>query len=381
LAREPDLIAAIRRDLEAVGLVGEQDNGLLTYKIFSSRIQEKPGAVVTRGASGTGKTTLLNKVAVLFPSDCKIEAMNMSPASWFNTSEVHFKHKIFLAGERKHAQDDGSKDAGALLRQLLSERRVNRGVSTFDETTKGWRTEFVEREGPVAYAESTTSGSVFEEDLNRMLQLCVDESEGQTRKVVESIGSEYDPEKAPVDLKFVIDRHHEFQQSLRPYKVLIPYWKTLAERLPAKKVECRRVAQQVFTVIEAAVLLTQHCRPERDGCLTATVDDYALARRLLLAPLHASLGVGKDYQNALRLKAKVRKFVFSTPDVKQALGFDNDMGPSRLLKGLVEAALLVRLTEQKGRTPATYKWAGKAGPDLESMVLPSVAAIREAGFT
>jgi hypothetical protein len=379
LAREPDLARAVRRDLAAVGLVGEEDNGQLVYLIYLTRLLDDPGAVITRGRSGAGKSTLLKRVAVLVPDAAKVEAMAMTPASWFNTEPDYFRHKLFLAGERKHSTDDATKDAGALLRQLLSEKRINRCVSIWEPETKSWQTVNVERRGPIAYAESTTAGSIFEEDLNRMLQVYVDESAEQNRRVVKAIGSKYDPNRPGLDVEAVVRRHHEFQQYLQALPtpdVRIPYWEVLCDRLPTSRVESRRVAQQVFTVIEGVVLLNRHRRRAPDGRLLATLNDYALARRLLLGPLHAALGAGKDYKDFLRLRAGVRKDVFTAADVKQALGFDNDMGPSRLLRGLVEAGLVVLLTVQKGRTPATYRWAGKDGPDPEAMVLPPVEEVR-----
>lgn len=181
LLDEQDRIAAIRRDIAAVGLVGEDDNGLLTYLAFTSRLLSEPIHVITRGDSGSGKTTLLTKVGSLFPAEVKIQAMTFTNASLFNTDEDYFKHKIFIAGERKHSTDDATKDSGALIRQMLSERRMNRQVSSPDPDTPGkWKSETHEREGPIVYAESTTSKSIFEEDLNRMLQLHVDSSEDQT---------------------------------------------------------------------------------------------------------------------------------------------------------------------------------------------------------
>jgi len=379
LMQERDLVAAIRRDIATVGLVGEEDNAMLIYLIYASRLLDEPGAVITRGRSSSGKSTILKRVAALFPPEVKIEAMTMTSASWFNTAEDFFKHKVFLSGERKHSQDNAARDAGALLRQLLSEKRVNRGVSIYDQKTKSWTTVMVDREGPIAYVESTTSGSMFEEDLNRMLQLYVDDSEAQNRKVIGAIASKYDPDRPVVDVQAVITRHHEFQrhlQSLPTPRIGIPYHKVLAAKLPAAKAESRRVAQQVFTVIESIVLLHQHCREKKNGCLIATLDDYALARRLLLPSLHAALGMGKDFKKVEQLRAAKLKPVFSTPEVKAALGFKNDMGPSRLLKELVEAEILVRVTKQQGQTPASYRWANEGRP-RQCDVLPTVEDVQK----
>jgi hypothetical protein len=367
--------------------VAEEDAGLLVYLIFLSRLLPEPGSVITRGPSGSGKTTLLRVPARLVPSGCKIEAMATTPAAWFNTERDYFMNKVFLAGERKHAQDDKTRDANAMLRQLISEGRINRGVSVFNKEEHKWETVFVEREGPVAYAESTTCGTVFEEDLNRMVQIYVDDSEDQNRRVMRAMAagcSRAPGGTAGPDVGAIIKRHHEFQTRLQAEgapPIEVPFAPALAEAMPAGRVECRRAFAQVLTVIKAVVLLNRHRRLAPDGGLLATLDDYALARRLLLGPLHAALGAGKgykDYEAFERLRAGVRKDVFTAADVRRALGFDNDMGPSRLLRGLVDAGLVVLLTVPKGRTPATYRWAGKDGPDPESMVLPPVEGVRAA---
>src|SRR5262245_40110310 len=85
LLDEPDLIAAIRRDIAALGLVGEEGTCLLVYLAYSSRVQDDPTALIARGPSSSGKSALLKKVACLFPPEVKIEAMEMTPAAWFNT--------------------------------------------------------------------------------------------------------------------------------------------------------------------------------------------------------------------------------------------------------------------------------------------------------
>jgi hypothetical protein len=138
LANDPNLMDTIRRDLAAIGLVGEVENGLLTYLIYTSRLLSDPGAVVTRGKSAGGKSTLLVRVADLFPAEVKIEAMTMTPASLFNTDEDYFCNKVLICGERKHAQDDNTRDANAILRQLLSEKRISRNVSVYDQAAKRW---------------------------------------------------------------------------------------------------------------------------------------------------------------------------------------------------------------------------------------------------
>jgi hypothetical protein len=374
------LAGLVRKDLAAVGLVGERNNALLVYLVYLSRLLKDPGAVIARGRLAAGKSTLLKKVALLVPPGSKIEAMAMTPAVWFNTVPDYFRNKLFVAGERKHSTTAEARDAGAMLRQLLSEKRINRMTSVYDEKAKAWTAVHIDREGPVAYAETTTAKSVFEEDLNRLLQVHVDESEGQNRDVVLTIGRRYDPGAAAVDVEAVIKRHHEFQaylESLPAPEVVIPYWRVIAEGLPAKRAECRRVAQQVFTIIEASALLHSHERRREDGRLWATEYDYSLAWCLLLDPVRAALGVSKEY---VELRKKLKAEVFTAAQVKLALGCNNDMTPWRVVMKLMEEGRVEVRTEARGQSPAIYGWVADAGV-AEGDVLPSFEAVRRACLT
>src|SRR5262249_22400077 len=58
MATHAQLTEIILRDIADIGLVGERENGLLTYVIFTSRLLSDPGNIVTRGRSGGGKTQL-----------------------------------------------------------------------------------------------------------------------------------------------------------------------------------------------------------------------------------------------------------------------------------------------------------------------------------
>jgi hypothetical protein len=241
----------IGQDLKSLGLVGERENGRLTYAAFTSRLRPKPLALVTRGRTSAGKSTLFTVAGPLIPKDEKIDAMQLTEASLFNGSEDFLTHKILISGERKHAKDDATRDGNRMIRQLVSEGRITRSVSV--PCGKRWITEVQERTGPVAYCESTTAGTIFDEDLNRLVQLYVDESEDQTRQVMLARAASYDPQRAPADIKNIVKRHHEYQEWLKDREVpriVIPYHQELALAIPATKTMCRRVIDQVLTVIE-----------------------------------------------------------------------------------------------------------------------------------
>jgi hypothetical protein len=261
---------------------------------------------------------------------------------------------------------------------MLSEKRVTRHVCEPDQNKAYYTTRNTVREGPVAFAECTTSDSIFAEDLNRVLQVYLDDSEKQNRAVMNAIAARYDPDRqdSSAHAAQTIDRHHEFQnhlQKLPVCRVGIPYAEYLADKVPSGKTEARRVMQQVLSIIESLVVLQQHCRSLSNNQRIATLEDYALTRALLLAPLQAALGIGAaDYDKAKRLKAvKPRQFI--TAEVIKVLRL-SDMTTSNFLSRLIGAGLARRLREGKRGSPALYEWTNR---NLETMVLPTVEEVRQ----
>jgi hypothetical protein len=364
----------------AVGLVGLVEYGKLVYCTYCSRVLKEPNAVIARGRSSSGKSTVLRKPALLFPDSVKIEAMAMTGAAWFNTDADHFVHKAFIAGERKHSQDETAKDAGGLLRQLLSERFIDRGVSMFDKETKKWKTEWIKRKGPIAYAESSSSKSVFSDDLTRMLEIHVEADEKQVTDVLHSMSRRYAIDAVKPDVKSLITQHHEFQEWLQEQpemEVAIPYHEIVMDALP-KQPEAMRVAQQVSSLIEILAVMQYHQRQDaKNGKLIASVDDYEAARRMVEPCVAKALGCGKEvYVLARQLRESLEKRteyidedrnVFSTPQVKQCMGHTDDMATSRLLMKMVKGGFVERLREHSGPIAATYRWSDR-DLDVEELV-------------
>ena len=371
LAYDPRLIARIQKDTEAVGVVGEVNNSTLIYLTFTSRVQEEPNAVVTRGGTGLGKTHLLHRIARFMPPETVIDAMSLTDASMFNVEPDFFKHKIMLCGERRHSTDDSVRDQNRLLRQFQSEKRISRNVSVQGKDGV-WRTEQQVREGPIAYGESTTANNIFREDGNRLLHLFLDDSYQQTQDILVAKASRYAPDRGEVDRDDIFKRHHEFQRSLVACDVRIPFWRNLALAMPATKPESRRVFQQVLTVIESIVVLHQHQREKQNGYLLATFDDYELARQLLLSPIHSSLGMGRNYKKAERLRAALPQSTFTTAEVTKAMNYKSKMGASHLLSSLAKAGLVKSLAKASGTTQAKYQWNDAKNWD----VLPTVNELK-----
>ena len=374
LDREPKLIDRIAADIAALGLVGEVEAGLLGYVMGTSRILNKPLAVLYHGQSSSGKSVVQRVPLRLFPDDTKIDATAITSASLFRAGPNELSHKILIGGERRHATDDNSADATAALRQLLSEGRISKMLCI--KEGGDWVRKLIEVEGPVSYSESTTNKSTFAEDLNRMIQVTTDESEKQTRAVMKGVARVYSQDEA--DPKAIIRRHHEFQGKLEYCDVRIPYAEVLAEAMPAGKIEARRVIQQMLGTVEAVALLHQFRRGRERGTgrLVSTMDDYAVARRLLLGPLDRSLGFSNRARNAYEklhndknLKGTER---FSTPQATKAIGSTSRKVTLEAIGELEGLGVLRRAEKAKGPKPAWWAWTDKG---LDELILPSPASV------
>lgn len=298
------------------------------------------------------------------PPEDVIEATSLTPNALYYGDSGWLEHKIILAGERGHRNDEEQADRTAAIRQLISEGRITKVV------TLNMKTETIEQRGPIVFCETTTSNSIFNEDLNRVLQIYTDASHDQTKNVVIATAGEWMDRPSESDFQLILDRHHEFQRSLNFIDVRIPYAVDLASRLPTQRIESRRIIKQVLATIECVAFLHQHNRDlDKHGRLIATPEDYKVARRLLLEPLNQAIGL-KDAarKNYSKLKKKFPKG-FNSNQALKAGCFKGKMSRDRALKELVELDVLNCVAKGKSHTPVRWAWTEKS---LAEMILPKL---------
>jgi hypothetical protein len=291
--KTPELIQLTIKHIELLGLVGEQALGLALYLTFTSRLLSKPLASVVLGASCAGKSYAISLTGKLFPPEYVYNAHRITPTALSYLPKGSLIHRAVIAGERSRKQDDDQAEATRALREMISDG-VLRIMVTGKDGSGNMTTHHIEQPGPIAYAESTTLGisGIFDEDKTRFLFLCCDESEAQSKRIIERLATESQSPMKQQKIDSIISLHHTVQRLLKPYNIAIPFANQLTACLPVHKPECRRAFGHLLSLIRAAALMHQYQRDKtEDDSIIATLDDYEVVRQYLTQPIARGLGV------------------------------------------------------------------------------------------
>ena len=275
----PELLRKTNELIGKAGMIGEENNRLLMYLIFTSRKQNQPLHIVSLGASGTGKTHLQEKVGELIPEEDKIEITTLSENAFYYFGQRELKNKLILIEDL-----DGAESSFYPLRELQSKKRISKTIA--HKNSKGeTRTLHLVVEGPVSVAGCTTREKIYEDNANRSFLIYLDESEEQDQRIMEyqrklSAGKTdiQEEQKAQELLR-------NTQRILEPIRVINPYAEHL--QLPKEVLKPRRTNNHYLQFIEAVTFYHQGQRKQQvdketgEIYIETTINDIKAANQLL----------------------------------------------------------------------------------------------------
>lgn len=292
LLRDPRLTERIVADMEAIGVVGEGDNALVGYLAMTSRLLDKPLAVLIQSTSAAGKSTLMDALLSLMPESQRVHYSAMTGQSLFYLGEGDLKHKILAI-----AEEEGVRQAAYALKLLQSQGELSIASTGKDPATGKLVTAEYHVSGPVMLCLTTTAIDIDEELLNRCLVLTINESTEQTHAIQkrQRQARTLAGLQAKVRSDGVVAAHRAAQTLLRPLAVVNPYAESLT--FASDRVRLRRDHAKYLALIDAIALLQQYQRKVQtvavDGAaieyVEVTAADIALANRLAHAVLGRSL--------------------------------------------------------------------------------------------
>ena len=284
LLNSQNLIEEVRQDLTTLGYIGEDMNKVLVYIIATSRKMEEPLAGIIISRSSAGKSKLTETVRKLIPDDEVIALSSASDTALYYATDL--SHKFVCMGESK-----GNENIEYPLRELISSKEITRMVTMKDEKTGQMKGIEIKTKGPIAYIETSTGmDDVNPENLNRCLILFVDESQNQTRRILEYQRFLQTPKGFLIKQRIpsIIEKHRIAQKLLKPALVINPYAELMG--FPERRLEARRDQMKFIQVLNAVAFLNQYKR-ERHSLkdesntyeyIEPTLEDYKTTYELLV---------------------------------------------------------------------------------------------------
>lgn len=269
LLKDPRLLERIVEDLGACGLVGEDENKLLAYLAATSRLLERPLAVVIQSTSAAGKSSLMEAVLSLIPEEHRVSFSAMTGQSLFYMGQDELKHKVLAVSE-----EEGAERASYALKLLQSEGSLTIASTGKDPVSGKHVTHTYRVEGPVQLFQTTTAIEMDEELLNRCLVLTVDEGRAQTRAIL-ALQREAETlegllvKEARKELRAL---HQNAQRLLRPLLVVNPFARALS--FSDEKTRMRRDHGKYLGLMRTLALLHQHQRPVKTAEHAGKVLEY-----------------------------------------------------------------------------------------------------------
>ncbi len=363
----PDLMQQILRDVQSLGVAGEDRLIQAVYLIGTSRLLPKPLAAIVQGPSSSGKSFVADQTSKLVPPEGILHATQMTPQSLFHLPPGRLRHRFILAGERSRKEDDDTAEATRALREMIASGKLTKMMPV--KTNGSIETVVIEQDGPIGYLESTTLSSIFAEDRNRCILLGTDETPQQTERIVKAAAARSAGVTNGTNEETIL-RHHAMQRMLAAESagVVVQFAEKLADAFGFERVEVRRAFPHLLAAIQAVTLLHQRQRERTENeFIVAEVDDYAVARHVFGHAIERSLGLVLSNGARRFLRRLHDRYLygdFTSVDAVHDDGFEKSQVYGWLAE-LFEHGLTEKVEDggwsNSGRKPTVWRLAQDAG--------------------
>jgi hypothetical protein len=375
IIKHPDILGLFEKEFGKL-IAGEAVNGKLLYLVATSRLFDKPMSAAIKGTSAGGKSEIRKRLLDFFPMEDVISFTSLSEKSLIYV-EDDFSHKILSMGEAAATDQQDFQDY--LLRELISEGVLRHSV--VQKNGNDLQTNTIVKHGPVAFLVTTTKNALHAENETRLLSLEIDDSEGQTRKVLDKI-AQVSGLRAAMSVDY--GPWHDFQRWLATgeRRVVVPFADVMAKLIPPVAVRLRRDFNQFICAIQAHALLHREQR-DRDefGRIVADIDnDYETVRQLMNSIIAESSGVAINPAITETIEAVTKATIGMTEaeganakDIAKLLKLDRS-ATWRRLTAACDDGYVVNLEQRRGM-PGKYRGTGQKVEPV--VILPAAPKLAE----
>ncbi len=277
--KELNLLQRTNDSIGQSGVIGEEQNRLIMYLVFTSRKTARPLHIISFGSSGVGKSHLQERVGELIPKEDKIELTSVSGNAFYYYVDDDLGHKVILIEDY-----DGVFAALYPIRELQSKQKISKTITMRDRNGIT-RTLHLTVKGPVSIGGCTTSEHIYEDNANRSFLIYLDETEAQDERVMD-YQRKLSAGKIDVTEQQKIQKLlQNVQRVLQPITVRNPYAEQLV--IPKEVFKPRRTNAHYIAFIEAITFYKQYQREhqvDKDSgeiFIETTLEDIAEANELM----------------------------------------------------------------------------------------------------
>lgn len=266
--QHPSLLQRTAQLLEQCGIVGEQQNSMISYLIYCTRKQQIPLHVMFLGSSGSGKTYLQERISELMPPEDRIAITQITDNALYYFKQEELKHKLILIEDL-----DGAMTVFYPLRELQTKRKISKTV-TLKDSKGNLKTITLTVEGPVCVSGCTTKEKIYEDNANRCILLYTDMSKDQDKRI-----NQYQTRLSAGEINHEREQQYQrlfqnMQRMLKPVTIINHYAKYI--QLPDAVFKPRRTMTLLLGFIEAVTFYHQYQREvKKDGNGTLYIETTA----------------------------------------------------------------------------------------------------------
>lgn len=233
-------------------IVGESNNiKTLFCSCISKDLPRKYRlSVIITSQSSAGKSNLVNNILAPFMKDV-IDYTDYSQAFLKRQIAFSLDGKIFKMEQMEKTNENKQVSIGS-LKFLLTEGKMRVGLVERDQTGKQTPTTF-EVNGIPVFISTSTNFRIDPETLNRTFLSQIDESEEQTKNIINHIFIDYstlsinDKWKSEVkELEKLVDIYKKLSHQITD--IIIPFGKKIIDKIPTREITIRRDLQKILNL-------------------------------------------------------------------------------------------------------------------------------------
>jgi DNA primase len=332
ILKQNDVLNEIGKLIEQSGIVGEENSRLLLFIIASSYKTKSPLHAIVQGSSGSGKTHLISKIADLIPQEDVLRFTRITESSLYNWDEYELVNKLLVIEDL-----DGLKEEAMFaMRELISNQRLSSSVSIKDKKGNIKSTK-KEVKGVFSSLSATTKGDLYEDNMSRSFLLAVDESQEQSRRIIDYQNKKYAGEIEPKHQDKARNQLQQIVRNLKSYEVINPYATKL--ELPEEVHKIRRLNEMFQSIVKQITIINQQNRELKNDKLITQIEDLQQATEVLFESIILKVdeldGSLRQFFERLKKHLKTQEKDFTQREIRQAFNISKSQ-IHRYLQSLLE---------------------------------------------